>query len=96
KQGVSVAIPIVKVSMNSCVIKKFLDIVEDADGIAGAIAGITALIKKIPGISVYAGAIAGAMFAGKYAIKKVSDNGKYGISYNWIIGTPVVVPWRNG
>nr|MDH3077027.1 hypothetical protein [Bacillus velezensis]MDH3099523.1 hypothetical protein [Bacillus velezensis]WGE01506.1 hypothetical protein P5644_09635 [Bacillus velezensis] len=49
-----------------------------------------------PGISVYAGAIAGAMFAGKYAIKKVSDNGKYGISYNWIIGTPVVVPWRNG
>ncbi|WP_432681558.1 hypothetical protein [Bacillus velezensis] len=96
KQGVSVAIPIVKVSMNSCVIKKFLDIVEDADGIAGAIAGIAALIKKIPGISVYAGAIAGAMFAGKYAIKKVSDNGKYGISYNWIIGTPVVVPWRNG
>lgn len=46
KQGVSVAIPIVKVSMNSCVIKKFLDIVEDADGIAGAIAGIAALIKK--------------------------------------------------
>lgn len=49
KQGVSVAIPIVKVSMNSCVIKKFLDIVEDADGMAGAIAGIAALIKKYLG-----------------------------------------------
>ncbi len=37
---------------------------------AGAIAGIADIDKKIPGISVYAGAIAGAMFAGKYAIKK--------------------------
>ncbi|AHZ15717.1 hypothetical protein ACSE5K_08610 [Bacillus velezensis] len=49
KQGVSVAIPIVKVSMNSCVFKKFLDIVEDADDMAGAIAGIAALIKKYLG-----------------------------------------------
>ena len=45
-----------------------------------------------PGISVYAGAIAGAMFAGKYVIKKISDNGKYGISYNWVPGTIFIFP----
>ncbi|MFB6497287.1 hypothetical protein [Bacillus haynesii] len=96
KQGASVELPFVKVHLNSCKIKKFLNIVEDADGIAGAIAGITALVKKVPGISVYAGAIAGAMFAGKYVIKKISDNGKYGISYNWVPGTNFIFPWRNG
>ncbi len=32
--------------MNSCVIKKFLDIVEDADGMAGAIAGIASIDKN--------------------------------------------------
>ncbi|WP_420954319.1 hypothetical protein [Bacillus haynesii] len=96
KQGASVEYPLVKMHLNSCTIKKFLNIVEDADGIAGAIAGITALIKKVPGISVYAGAIAGAMFAGKYVINKISDKGKYGISYNWVPGTLVIFPWRNG
>ncbi|WP_367387424.1 hypothetical protein ABZM97_09625 [Bacillus vallismortis] len=95
KQSVKVKVPIVQVNMNSCKIKSFLNIIEDADGAAGAIAGIAALLRTLPGISLYAGALAGALWASKWAIKKVSDNGKYGISYHWLIGTTVIVPWRN-
>ncbi|MFC1285453.1 hypothetical protein ABE057_16530 [Bacillus paralicheniformis] len=80
--------------LNSCVVKKVLDIVDDASSASGAIAGITALLRTIPQVSVIAGAVAGVLWVEKFLIDKVSAGGKYGIYFVIVFNKPSPIPIR--
>ncbi|CAH0344146.1 hypothetical protein BCI9360_00377 [Bacillus sp. CECT 9360] len=83
--------------MNLCKVKQLLNVTDDASGLAGAIAGISAVIKSAAPSSPYIGAIAGLLWLSRYAIKKISANGTYGVKYEiWGVSPTafVMYPWR--
>lgn len=85
-------------SIDSCKVKKLLDITDDASGIGGAIAGISAVIRQVAPYSPWIGAMAGLIWLERYAIKKISADGKYGISFKILGASPngliIIIPWR--
>ncbi|MBW0934389.1 hypothetical protein [Priestia megaterium] len=94
-QKVSVSASKISASFNSCNTKKIVNIINDSSGATGAIAGITAAIKNMGSFGTYAGAVAGLLWVQGYIIKKVSDNGKYGIKFITTLPPTVIVPLRN-
>ncbi|MBV6738787.1 hypothetical protein [Priestia megaterium] len=68
-----------------------MNIIKDSSGATGAIAGI----KNMGSFGTYAGAVAGLLWVQGYIIKKVSDNGKYGIKFITTLPPTVIVPLRN-
>ncbi|MGE7650885.1 hypothetical protein ACQKM1_24570 [Peribacillus frigoritolerans] len=63
KQSVTVSASSIKAFLNSCNTKKIVNIIDETSGVTGAIAGITAAIKKMGSFGMYAGAVAGLLFA---------------------------------
>jgi hypothetical protein len=90
-QKVSVSASKISASFNSCNTKKIVNIINDSSGATGAIAAI----KNMGSFGTYAGAVAGLLWVQGYIIKKVSDNGKYGIKFITTLPPTVIVPLRN-
>lgn len=89
---------------DSCLTKKFVNIIDESQGATGAIAGLSAVIRnttKLGKIIPYAGFVSSILWAAGYTIKKISGNGKYGIGFHMArnpitgkINKSMGIPWR--
>lgn len=62
---------IVKLQTNSCDTEKVVEVLDDASGGAGAVAGIMAAVPALQTVGApVAGAVAGVLWLNKFAIKK--------------------------
>jgi len=67
---------------NSCDTEKVIEVLDDASSAAGATAGILAVIPGAREIgSTSLGVAAGVLWINKFAIKKISNDGTYGMRY---------------
>jgi hypothetical protein len=95
KQTVHLSSTHITAYLNSCTTKEIINARDESAGWVSGIGGVISIIKGTGQFGPYAAATGGILWMEIGLIKRISDNGKYGISFTTTLRPSIIIPWRN-